>query len=221
MIKSFLTAILCLFASALSAQKTDGFQKELSDFRYLLYKDITHALSDSMPNTGALEKLIYCDPVISAKIKAFMDENRKKIVAYKTDLLKKWERTFEIDTALYHTEPSMVDEINSFWGKDTFTSLLPYEAPTIEFITMDPAMVGSLFGSMVSGRKGTSSLVVHTMATQIASPKIHSRHIKGHLWEVVHDYYWYIIVMEMDAAEGSLSTSVKTVYRLKGLPNGM
>lgn len=219
MTKYFFTAIMCVFITSLNAQGTDRFEDKLSDFRYSLYQDIANILPDSLPSITGIDQIIYSNPAISAKLKDFMNENKLEIVAYKTDILKQHESKMKIDTTLYDTEASMLNDLNMIFDKEVFTDHLPYELSVIEFIALNPIAVGNLFKTFMNGRKSTLSLAIDALTNSITSPKIFARHINGDLWEVAYDYHWYIVVMEMDLSKGILSTKVKAVYRLKGLPD--
>ena len=212
--KCLLTIIMCISISSLSAQETDRFENKLSDFRYSLYQDIANVAPDSLPSVTDLYQFIYNNPAISEKLKNFMNDNKQEIVAYKTNILKQHESEIKIDTTLYDIEPSILDDFMLFDN-----DISSYDLSTIEFILLNPIAVGNLFKTSMNGRKSTQSLAIDALASSITSPKIFARHIDDDLWEVVYDYHWYVMVMEIDLSKGILSTEVKTVYRLKGLPD--
>lgn len=219
MTKYILTLIICLFVSSLSAQQTDGFEDKLSDFRYSLYQDIANAVSDSLPDVADMDKIIYGNPVISMKIKDFMNENKQEIVAYKTGILKQKEDKVKIDTTLYDADLPMLNDLSLFFDDEVFKGHLPTDILSLEFMTLRPSATGDYINSLISGRRSVQSTLINSFASQIASHKLFSRHINDNLWEVVYDFYWNIIVVEMDVSKGILSTKLKAIYRLKGLPD--
>lgn len=208
-----------MFALSISAQERNKFEVKLSDFRYSLYEDIANSVSDSLPYETAIDQVIYSNPVISAKLEDFMNDNKQAIVAYKTNILKQHRGDIKIDTMLYDMELFMIEELNVFFNDESFIDFLSYNISTIEFITINPIAIGSLFNSLISGQRTMQSIAINSIANQIAAPKLFSKHIHDDLWEVTYDYCWYIIVVEMDLSKGLSSIQIKAVYRQKGLPN--
>lgn len=219
--KCILAIILYVFALSLSAQTLCEFEKKLNAFRYSLYKDISNAISNSpsgMSEISKIDQIIYKDPVFSTKIKKFMKDNQREVVAYQTDILKKYNSEWKIDTALYDPDLKMLDALNLLNDNESFLEFISYDPSIIDFSIINPHSIGYMFNGIINSRNGVASLSINSIANQIAAPRIFSRLINADVWEVVYDYYWHIIVIEIDLDKGILSTKTKAIYRLRGLP---
>lgn len=217
--KYILAIIMYVFALSLGAQTICEFEKNLDAFRYSLYMDIANTVSNSSSDISKIDQIIYKDPVISTKIKKFMIENKQEIVAYQTNILENHKSEFKIDTILYASESKMLDALNFLNDNESFLEFLSYEPSIIDFSTIDPHLIGNMFYAIINSQNGVSSLSINSIANQIATPRIFSRQINADVWEVIYDYCWHIIIIEIDLDKGILSTKTKAVYRLKGLPN--
>lgn len=217
--KYILAIILYVFVLPLGAQTICEFEKKLNAFRYSLYIDIADAISNSSSDISKIDQTIYKDSVFSTKIQKFMAENKQEIVAYQTNILKNNKSEFKIDTILYAPESKMLESLNLLNDNESFLEFLPYNVSILDFSTIDPYLIGNMLNSIIIGQNGVSSLSINSIANQIATPRIFSRHINADIWEVIYDYCWHIIVIEIDLDKGILSTKTKAVYRLRSLPN--
>ena len=189
--------IIFIFTIFSSYGQENKFERELNRFRFNLNEQLGKYEDEKIYNLNFNNK----DSIILL-IDDFTSKNKRKIRAYRENILKKYENNadFKFDTSKYEKVDfsDINDNLNNFdLGKNVPLSKLLWINPISE--------ISSFKTIYFSQKKGTVKLAGFNVKTRITSSLIKTQRMSNYKWEIIDNSYDIVSKFVYDLNEGRVT----------------
>lgn len=191
--KFLICALLFLLSiSAIAQKRLSDFEIKLLNFKYTLYEDLDKIDYQEIRSFDFLE----AEKPLRKKVDDFIKQNKKEIVKYQKEILKKYE-VFVIDTSCFEKDSLFLDFVEVY-----NTSAKEIGDRIGEFYKINPLIyINTIKNILISRKYSAAEIGRVTMINSIAWPKTATKEIGRNEFLLFFDDYHMAFLFKINVQD--------------------